>query len=78
MTMTKLKFIDSLKNEKERNEDIVEMTVTEMMIFELKELLVNTKMFLTLMNETIMKMKQDWQCLSCWNSSLMSENAWIY
>jgi len=59
MTMTKLKFIDSLKNEKERNEDIVEMTVTEMMIFELKELLVNTKMFLTLMNETIMKMKQD-------------------
>ncbi len=57
--MTKLKFIDSLKNEKERNEDIVEMTVTEMMIFELKELLVNTKMFLTLMNETIMKMKQD-------------------
>jgi len=59
MTMTKLKFIDSLKNEKERNEDIVEMTVTEMMIFELKELLVNTKMFLTLMNETIVKMKQD-------------------
>jgi len=59
MTMTKLKFIDSLKNEKERNEDIVEMTVTEMMIFELKELLVNTKMFLTLMNEIIMKMKQD-------------------
>ncbi len=57
--MTKLKFIDSLKNEKERNEDIVEMTVTEMMIFELKELLVNTKMFLTLMNETIVKMKQD-------------------
>jgi len=57
--MTKLKFIDSLKNEKERDEDIVEMTVTEMMIFELKELLVNTKMFLTLMNETIMKMKQD-------------------
>jgi len=59
MTITKLKFIDSLKNEKERNEDIVEMTVTEMMIFELKELLVNTKMFLTLMNETIVKMKQD-------------------
>ncbi len=59
MIMTKLKFIDSLKNEKERDEDIVEMTVTEMMIFELKELLVNTKMFLTLMNETIMKMKQD-------------------
>ena len=78
MIMTKLKFIDSLKNEKERDEDIVEMTVTEMMIFELKELLVNTKMFLTLMNETIMKMKQDWQCLSCWNSSSMSENAWIY
>jgi len=57
MTMTKLKFIDSLRNEKERDEDIVEMTVTEMMIFELKELLVNTKMFLTLMNETMMKMK---------------------
>jgi hypothetical protein len=57
MTMTKLKFIDSLRNEKERDEDIVEMTVTKMMIFELKELLVNTKMFLTLMNETMMKMK---------------------
>ena len=49
--------LNSLINEKERDEDIVEMTVTKMMIFELKELLVNTKMFLTLMNETMMKMK---------------------
>ncbi len=59
MTMTKFKFIDSSKNEKERNEDTVETTVTKMMIFELKELLVNAEMFLTLMNETMMKMKQD-------------------
>ncbi len=57
MTMTKLKFINSLKNEKERDEDTVETTVTEMMIFELKELLVNAKMLLTLMNETMTKMK---------------------
>jgi len=59
MTITKFKFIDSLRNEKERDEDTVETTVTEMMIFELKKLLINSKMFLTLMNETMTKMKQD-------------------
>jgi len=52
----KLKFIDSLK---ERDEDTVETTVTEMMIFEFKELLINTEMFLTLMNKIMMKMKRD-------------------
>ncbi len=57
MIMTKLKFINLLKNKRERDEDTVETTVTKMMIFELKELLVNTKIFLTLMNETMMKMK---------------------
>ncbi len=57
MIMTKLKFIDSSRNEKERNEDIVKTTVTEVMIFELKELLVDAKTFLTLTNETMMKMK---------------------
>ncbi len=57
MTMTKLKFIDSSRNEKERDEDIVETTVTKMIIFELKKLLVNAKMLLTLMNETMIKMK---------------------
>jgi len=55
----KLKFIDSSRNERERNEDIVKTTVTKMMIFELKELLVNAEMLLTLMNEMMMKMKQD-------------------
>ncbi len=55
--MTKLKFINLLRNKRERDEDTVETTVTKMMIFELKELLVNTKIFLTLMNETMMKMK---------------------
>ena len=59
MTMTKLKFIDSSRNEKERNKDTVETTVTKMMIFELKELLVNAEMFLTLMNEMMTKMNQD-------------------
>ena len=59
MTMMKLKFIDLLKNKKDEDEDIVETTVTEMMIFEFKELLVNAKMFLTLMNEMMMKMKWD-------------------
>ncbi len=57
MTMMKLKFIDSSRNEKERDEDTVETTVTEVMIFELKELLVNAEMFLTLMNKMMMKMK---------------------
>jgi len=59
MTMTKLKFIDSSRNEKERNEDTVETTVTKIMIFELKKLLVNAEMFLTLMNEMMTKIKQD-------------------
>jgi len=57
MIITKLKFINLLRNKRERDEDTVETTVTKMMIFELKELLVNTKIFLTLMNETMMKMK---------------------
>ncbi len=59
MTMMKLRFINSLRNEKERDKDIVETTVTEMMIFEFKELLVNAEILLTLMNETMTKMKQD-------------------
>jgi len=57
MIMIKLRFIDSLKDEKERDEDTVETTVTEVMIFEFKELLVNAKMLLTLMNEMMMKTK---------------------
>jgi len=59
MIIIKLKFIDSSRNKKERNEDTVEMTVTKVMIFEFKELLINTEMFLTLMNKMMMKMKQD-------------------
>jgi len=59
MTMMKFRFIDSSRNKRERDEDTVEMTVTKMMIFELKELLVNAKMFLTLMNEIITKTKRD-------------------
>ena len=55
--MTKFKFIDSSRNEKEKDENIVKTTITEMMIFELKELLVDAEMLLTLMNETMMKMK---------------------
>jgi len=57
MTMTKFKFIDSSRNKKEKDENIVKTTITEMMIFELKELLVDAEMLLTLMNETMMKMK---------------------
>jgi len=53
----KFKFINSSRNEKERNEDTVKITVTKVMIFELKELLVNAEMFLTLMNKTMIKMK---------------------
>ncbi len=59
MIMTKFRFIDSSRDERERDEDIVETTVTEMMIFELKELLVNAEMLLTLMNKTMMKTKRD-------------------
>jgi len=57
MTMMKFKFIDSLKDERERDEDTVKTTITKMMIFKLKELLVDAKTFLTLMNKTIMKTK---------------------
>jgi hypothetical protein len=34
MIITKFKFIDLSRNEKEKDEDTVEITVTEMMIFE--------------------------------------------
>jgi len=57
MIMTKLRFINSSRNKKERDEDTVKITVTKMMIFELKELLVDAEMFLTLMNKIITKMK---------------------
>jgi len=57
MIMMKFKFINSSRNEKERNEDTVKITVTKVMIFELKELLVNAEMFLTLMNKTMIKIK---------------------
>ena len=57
MIMMKLKFIDSLRNEKEKDEDTIKITVTKIIIFELKELLINVEMFLTLMNKTIMKIK---------------------
>jgi len=59
MIIIKLKFIDSLKDERERNKDTVKTTVTEMMTFELKELLINAKIFLTLMNKMMTKTKQD-------------------
>jgi len=59
MTMTKLRFIDSSRNEKERDVDTVETTVTEMMIFEFKELLINAEMLLTLTNKTMTKTKRD-------------------
>jgi len=59
MIMTKLKFIDSLRNKREKEEDTVKTTVTKMMIFELKELLIDAKMLLTLMNEIITKTKRD-------------------
>jgi len=57
MIIMKLKFINSSKDEKEKNKNIVEITVTKMMIFKFKKLLVNVKMLLTLMNEIMMKMK---------------------
>jgi hypothetical protein len=61
MTMMKLKFIDSSRNKRERERDIVEATVTELIIFELSELLVNaeTKMNLNLMKVMMKIMKQD-------------------
>ena len=56
MIMMKLKFIDSLRNKREKDEDIVKTTVTKMMIFVLKELLVDAEMLLTLMSKTEKKM----------------------
>jgi hypothetical protein len=61
MIMMKLKFINSLKDEREREEDTVETTVTEVMIFELSELLVHaeTKISLSLTKVMMKIMKQD-------------------
>ena len=59
MIIMKLKFIDSSRNKREKDENTIKTTVTEMMIFELKKLLVDTEMFLTLTNEMMMKMKRD-------------------
>ncbi len=59
MTMIKFRFIDSSRNKRERDKNTVETTITKMMIFEFKELLVDAEIFLTLMNETMMKMKWD-------------------
>jgi len=57
----KFRFINSSKDEREREEDIVETTVTEMMIFELSKLLVNikAKMSLIFVKEMMMMMNQD-------------------
>ena len=56
----KLKFIDSLKDERERDENTVETTVTKVIILKLRKLLVDIKMFLTLTSETEKKtMKWD-------------------
>jgi len=53
----KLKFINLSRNEREKDENIVKMIVTEMMIFELKKLLIDAETFLILMNKMIIKMK---------------------
>jgi len=57
MIIIKLKFIDSSRNEKERDENTVETTVTEVIIFELKKLLIDAKTFLSLINEMMIKIK---------------------
>ncbi len=57
MIMMKLKFIDSSRNKKEKDEDTVVTTVTEMMIFKFKELLIDAEMLLTLTNKMMMKKK---------------------
>ncbi len=57
MIIIEFKFINSLKDERKKNENIVKIIITKVMIFKLKKLLVNVKMFLNLMNEIIMKMK---------------------
>jgi len=57
MIMMKLKFIDSSSDEKRKTKNIVETTVTERMIFEFQELLINAKvrMSLNLMKKMMMK-----------------------
>jgi hypothetical protein len=61
MIMMKLRFIDSSRNKRERERNTVEMTVTELMIFESSELLVNAeaKMSLNLMKVMMKITKQD-------------------
>ncbi len=48
MIMTKLKFISLLRNEEEKDENTIETIITEIIILELRELLVNAETFLTL------------------------------
>jgi len=43
--MTKLKFIDSSRNKKEKDENTVETIITEMMIFKFEKLLIDAKIF---------------------------------
>jgi hypothetical protein len=61
MIMTKFRFIDSSRNERERKKDIVETTITEVMIFEFSKLLINikAKMSLILTKEMMKMTKQD-------------------
>jgi len=51
MIIMKFRFIDSSRNERERDENTVKTIVTEMIILKLRELLVDAKMLLTLTSE---------------------------
>ncbi len=48
MIMIKFKFIDSLKDKRKKERNIIKTTVTELMIFEFLKLLVNTEMKMSL------------------------------
>jgi len=51
MIIMKFRFIDSSRNERERDENTVKTIVTDMIILKLRELLVDAKMLLTLTSE---------------------------
>jgi hypothetical protein len=61
MIMMKFRFIDSSRNKKEKEENIVETTVTKVIILKLSELLINAEVKTSLnLTKVIMKIvKQD-------------------
>ncbi len=76
MIMIKFKFIDSLKDKRKKERNIIKTTVTELMIFEFLKLLVNTEMKMSLNWSRRVESSRSSRVL---NSSRLdsSQNSWL-